>query len=81
MLQGKKKALTAMKNGQAGVLVEINGGAGMRAKLEAMGVRLGARITKKSALMGGGPVIIGVGNTEIAIGYGMASRILMEVEE
>ncbi|MDI6706263.1 MAG: FeoA family protein [Bacillota bacterium] len=70
-----------MKNSQSGILAAINGGVGMRTRLEALGIRVGARIQKKSALAGFGPVIASVGNTEIAIGYGMASRIFVEVDE
>lgn len=77
----QKLALTSMKNAQSGTVISINGCGGMLGRLEALGIRIGARITKKSALIGRGPVIIAVGNTEIAIGYGMASRILVEVDE
>lgn len=73
--------LSSMKNGQHGRVVAIIGGRRMAARLEALGVRQGVDITKKSALMAGGPVIIAVGNTEIAVGHEMASRIIVEVEE
>jgi len=77
----QSKALTEMKIGQSGTVAAISGGSGMRARLEALGVRIGSKITKKSALIGLGPVIAVVGNMEIAIGYGMASRIFVEVDE
>ncbi|NSW92723.1 MAG: ferrous iron transport protein A [Firmicutes bacterium] len=70
-----------MRNAQSGTIVSIYGGIGMLRRLEALGIRVGGKITKKSALIGRGPVIIAVGNTEIAVGYGMASRILVEVDE
>lgn len=81
MLQTQKVTLASMKNGQSGIIYAISGGRGMTTRLEALGVRIGAGIIKKSSLMRGGPVIIAVGNTEIAVGYGMASRIIVEVEE
>lgn len=80
-MKKQNKALSEMKIGQSGTVAAINGGAGMRDRLEALGVRIGSRITKKSALIGFGPVIAVVGNTEIAIGHGMASRIYVEVDE
>lgn len=74
-------ALSAMKNTQYGIVVSINGGVGMCTRLEALGIRTGSRIKKKSSLIGFGPVIVSVGNTEIAIGHGMASRIFVEVDD
>lgn len=80
MIKGRV-ALSEMKNTQSGIVLAINGGGGMCTRLEALGIRVGSRIKKKSALIGLGPVIASVGNTEIAIGYGMASRIFVEVDE
>lgn len=81
MEQKKKLVLNVMKNEQSGVVVAIDGGGGMRKRLEALGIHLGSRIKKKSSLIGFGPVIVSVGNTEIAIGYGMASKIFVEIDE
>lgn len=81
MSQIKRITLVSMSNGQSGIIYAIRGGRGMTTRLEALGVRIGAEIIKKSSLMRGGPVIIAVGNTEIAIGYGMASKIIVEVNE
>lgn len=74
-------AISAMKNAQYGIVTAINGGIGMRTRLEALGIRVGSRIKKRSALVGAGPVIISVGNAEIAIGHGMASKIFVGVDE
>jgi Fe2+ transport system protein FeoA len=43
-----------------------------------MGLREGSRVTKKSAVPAGGPVIVQTGNTQIAIGAGMANRIIVK---
>jgi len=80
-MQKRRLALSAMKNTQSGIVVSINGGGGMCKRLEALGIRIGSRIKKKSAFIGFGPVIVSVGNTEIAIGHGMTSRIFVEVDE
>lgn len=80
MTQQSRLILSAMKNGQSGKVVAINGGLAMRGRLEALGLRINSRITKKSGFFKSGPVIVSVGNTDVAIGYGMASRILVEVE-
>ena len=81
MIQKRRIALAAMKNLQCGTVISINGGGVMCSRLEALGIRVGSIIKKKSSLLGLGPAILLVGNTEIAIGHGMASKIIVEVEE
>lgn len=73
--------LTELINGQCAVINEIKSGEGMVAKLEALGIRPGAKIKKKSGLYMRGPIIVVVGNAEVAIGYAMAARIVVEVCE
>ncbi|MBN2534577.1 MAG: ferrous iron transport protein A [Spirochaetales bacterium] len=51
---------------------------GLMQRLEAMGIRPGIIITKISNHFLRGPVIIEVGRTQLAIGYGMAARILVD---
>lgn len=80
-MQRRKIALSEMKNKQSGVVIIINGGGGMCKRLEELGIRIGSRIIKKSALIGCGPVITSIGNTEIAIGHGIATKIFVEVDE
>jgi ferrous iron transport protein A len=73
--------LTEMRIGQKGTITKIAGGTGSLAKLEALGIRIGAEVVKKSALIARGPVIVAIGGTEIAMGYGMAQKIRVEVDE
>lgn len=80
MQKSSRLPLSALKNQETGVVVSIQGGESMRSRLEALGIRLGARIKKKSKLFGLGPVIVSVGNAEIAVGYGMVTRIFVEVD-
>lgn len=71
--------LTRMGSGKKGKVIEIQGGRGLIARLDAMGIRPGVSITKVSGQIMRGPVLVSVGNTQIAIGFGMASRVLVEV--
>ncbi len=71
--------LTSMESGAKGKVIEIQGGRGLCARLNAMGIRPGVRITKISGQIMRGPVIISVGASQIAIGFGMASRVFVEV--
>ena len=70
--------LTRMKEGERGRVVDIQGGWGLLRKLEALGIRLGTEIVKVSSQLMRGPIIIRVGNTQVAIGFGMARRIIVE---
>ena len=76
-----KKSLADMKPGQNGVLVEIRSGHGMIRRLDALGLRLYKQVRKVSSMLMRGPVVVEVDSFQIAIGYGMASRIIVEVME
>ena len=73
--------LTQLKSGQKGIVVEIQGGRGLISHLQRMGVRSGKKITKVSAQLLRGPQILKVDNSQFAVGFGMARKILIEVEE
>jgi ferrous iron transport protein A len=73
--------LTEMHSGQAGKVIEIRGGEGMMMKLEAMGIRPGVGISKVSGLIMRGPVIVEAGKTRIAIGFGIARRIIVNLND
>jgi ferrous iron transport protein A len=49
-------------------------------RLNSMGVRPGLRITKVSSMFMRGPVTVRVGQTQLALGFGMARRILVELD-
>ena len=75
------KTLPELKPGESGVIVDIQGGYGLVRHLESMGVRIGKEITKISAQLWRGPQVIKIGNSQIALGFGMANRVLVEVEK
>lgn len=68
-----------MQAGQSGKVVEIQGGYGMVSRLSALGIRPGKRITKVSAMLMRGPVTIQVDRAQVAVGFGMANRIIVEM--
>ncbi|MBN2456590.1 MAG: ferrous iron transport protein A [Sedimentisphaerales bacterium] len=72
-------SLVRMRSGQKCKIVEINGGYGLARKLEALGIRTGKEITKISEQLLRGPVLLQHNNTQAAVRFGMASRILVEV--
>ena len=80
MSQKRQITMRQMQAGQSGTVVEILGGHGLVNRLNAMGIRPGKRITKVSSMFMRGPVTIQVGQTQIAIGFGMAGKIVVELE-
>ena len=72
--------LTQMQPGEIGIVKEIQGGHGIVGKLQSMGLRPEKKITKVSSHFWRGPQTVEVGNIQIAVGFGMAKLILVEVK-
>jgi ferrous iron transport protein A len=75
----KRISLTQMRAGQRGKIVEIDGGYGLIQKLETLGVRECKEIKKISGQWMRGPVLLQCGNSQVALGFRMASRIFVEI--
>jgi ferrous iron transport protein A len=80
MPNGKIVTLRQMQSGQSGKVVQIQGGFGLVNRLSALGIRPGKRITKVSSMLMRGPVTIQLGNTQVALGFGMANKIIVELD-
>jgi len=80
MAEKRQVTLRRMEAGQSGAVIEILGGHGLVRRLEAMGIRPGKKITKVSSTFLRGPVTFKVDHTQIAIGFGMANKIVVEVD-
>ena len=76
--QDNKITLAQLKNGQSGTVVEIQGGRRMIDRLNALGIIPGKKIIKTSAMLMRGPLTVEVDRTEVAIGFGMASRVVVK---
>ena len=70
--------LAQMNQGETGTIINIQGGFGLFKKLETLGLRPGIKITKLSSQLMRGPITIQVGNAQVALGFGMAQRIILE---
>ncbi len=81
MTDGKPVTLRQMQSGQSGKVVQVQGGYGLVNRLNALEIRPGKKITKVSSMLMRGPVTIQVGNARVAIGFGMANKIIVELEE
>lgn len=76
----KKISLVHIKPNHRGKVSEITGGVGLQHRLMSMGLYVGKEITKLSYVGLRGPVVIKVGRSVLALGHGMASKIIVEAE-
>jgi ferrous iron transport protein A len=77
MTDREKLTAAHLPTGQSATVVEILGGHGLVSRLDALGIRPGKRITKISAAFMRGPVVIRVDRAEVAVGFGMARKIIV----
>ena len=76
----KKISLVQMKEKDKGRVAEILGEGIFKNRMMSMGIYPGRDITKLSHFALRGPVTIKVGRTVLALGHGMASRVLVSME-
>lgn len=74
------KSLVDMKPGESGIISALRGGPGFTEKLGQVGLRQGKRLKKISSVFSRGPVTVCIDNFQVAIGYGKALRIMVEVQ-
>ncbi|MBN2374294.1 ferrous iron transport protein A [bacterium] len=74
-------SLANMEVNQEGIIKSLEGGANFHARLQALNIRIGKHIKKVSKAPFGGPVVVDVDNSRVAIGHGMSKKIMVEVME
>jgi len=79
--ENDKRPITALKEGDTGNITGIEGEGRLKARLEAMGIRTGVKVRKISSLKSGGPVVFISGRTQVALGRGMAAKIMVKKDE
>lgn len=70
--------LVSLEEGLLAEVKKIIGGFKLQARLESLGIYEGVKIKKISKSLLKGPVIIEVKGCKVAIGYGMAKRMLVK---
>lgn len=80
MSDAKLITLRQIQAGQSGVVAYIEEGHGLVNRLNALGIRPGKRITKVSSMLMHGPVTIQLDSTQVAIGFGMANKIIVKLD-
>ena len=70
--------LNELKTKESATVINILGGDEVKRRVETLGIRPGKSLVKISAHFWRGPVTILLGKTKIAIGHGMANKIIVE---
>jgi ferrous iron transport protein A len=79
--QNEPLTVAQMRTGQTGIIVEVLGGHGLIRRLDALGIRPGKKVTKISSTLFHGPVTLRVDNAQVAVGFGMAKKIIVKADK
>ncbi|MEN6321145.1 MAG: FeoA family protein [Syntrophaceae bacterium] len=74
-------SLACMEAGFSGVVNDIRGGYGLLSCLKSLGITPGKRITRITPIPIQGPITVEMDKVQVVIGFGMAARILVKMEE
>jgi len=71
-------SLVDLEKGDSGTITQITGGYGQQRHMRSLGVREGKEINIVAKQPIGGPIIIDIDGNQIAIGRGMATRVMVK---
>ena len=71
-------SLDKLKPGQVATVRDVDGGSDVMKRLAAMGIRPGKALTKVSAMLMRGPVVVSIDQRQLAIGHGMACKVKVD---
>lgn len=80
MSEKKLITINEMRAGQSGRIAQLIGGKILSARLESLGIRPGTRIVKISSMLFKGPVTVRFNGTQAALGFGMANKVMVELD-
>jgi len=70
--------LVELKNGKKAIIQKIEGGPGLKNRLEVMNIREGKKIRKTCTAPLRGPIVLEIDGCKMAIGRGMAKKVWVE---
>lgn len=70
--------LSNLREGMVAKIKHLTGGFGLQRKISALGIRIGKNVRVVSSHRFGGPMVIEIDNMRVAIGRGMANKIIVE---
>jgi ferrous iron transport protein A len=73
------QTLDNLRPGQKAKVVEVHGGWGLRQKLCELGILPGQVVTMSNSSLWRGPVMVQVDSNEVALGRGVAAKVMVEV--
>ena len=73
--------LADLPAGRTAVVVQLRGGRGMVHRLDALGLRAGKTVRKLSSQFMAGPITVLIDGRELAMGRGIARRVVVRVLE
>jgi ferrous iron transport protein A len=76
----RKISLIRIRENQKAKVLEISGGRILQHRMMSMGIYPGREITKLSHFALRGPVAVRVGRSVLALGHGVAAKIIVEIE-
>lgn len=74
-----RKLLAELREGESGIIVGVMGGFGFQRRLATLGIRINKKIQMITAQPFRGPIVVEVDGARVAIGMGMAWKVLVEV--
>jgi len=76
-----EKTALDLAPGEGGEIVELRGGHGFQARLRSLGLVEGQRVRNVSRIGFGGPIILLVNRAQVALGRGIAAKILVRMDD
>jgi ferrous iron transport protein A len=76
-----EKPLAELKPGEIAEIIALTGGDEFRSRLRAMGLAEGQTVRKLSRIRWGGPIVLLVNRAQVAVGRGMARKIVIRVKD
>jgi ferrous iron transport protein A len=70
--------ITQIADGETVRIIETHGGQAALQKLHSIGIVPGKKVGKVSSSMMKGPIVLNIGTMQVAIGHGMAKKIIVE---
>ena len=71
-------SLVQLTKDHSAKVISIEGGEGVKKKLQNLGIREGVTIKKVTGIFAHGPIVVKVGHTQIGLGKGMASKVIVK---
>jgi len=80
MIEEQLLPITLLKENESGTIRMVEGGPGVARRLRALGVKEGKNLKKVSSMFMRGPITVKVGHTQLSLGYGMATKVMIGVK-